>query len=56
MEGCEVVCKKELPEALLLTAKEKQRKLAVIVVPPATICKEQPIISKAYTQYAHIER
>lgn len=41
VEGCEVVCKKELPEALLLTAKEKQRKLAVIVVPPATICKEQ---------------
>ena len=41
VEGCEIVCKKELPEALLLTAKEKQRKLAVIIVPPATICKEQ---------------
>ena len=41
VEKCEVVCKKELPEALLLTAKEKQRNLAVIVVPPATICKEQ---------------
>lgn len=41
VEKCEVVYKKELPEALLLTAKEKQRKLAVIVVPPATICKEQ---------------
>lgn len=43
VEECEVVCKKDLPEALLLTTKEKQRKLAVIVVPPATICKEQQI-------------
>ena len=38
---CEIVCRKEMPEALLLTAEEKQRQLAVVVVPPATICKEQ---------------
>lgn len=41
VEKCEIIYKKELPEALVLTAKEKQKKLAVIIVPPETVCKEQ---------------
>ena len=38
---CEIVCRNEMPEVFLLTAEEKQKQLAVVVVPPATICKEQ---------------
>lgn len=38
---CELLFYKEMPRALILTAKKAAKKLAVIVVPPATICKEQ---------------
>lgn len=38
---CEIVYRKDMPELLLLTAEKKQKQLAVVVVPPATICKEQ---------------